>query len=219
MLRVNEIFETIQGEGKFTGTPSTFIRLQGCSVGCPWCDTKHTWPALDKREISIDAVLAKGEHGHPTWAKMSATYIAARLSMLRPRHFVLTGGEPCEQDILDLTRRLADVGTVQLETSGTFEISVDGRTFVTLSPKIDMPGGLKVLPQAIERADEIKFPIETAADVEKLDAILRPPQRFSSKVWLQPVSQGKEATEACIALCMARNWKLSLQAHKYAGLR
>ena len=43
MLKINEIFDTIQGEAYFTGTPATFIRLQGCPVGCAWCDTKHTW--------------------------------------------------------------------------------------------------------------------------------------------------------------------------------
>ena len=43
MLKINEIFDTIQGEAFYTGTPATFIRLQGCPVGCHWCDTKHTW--------------------------------------------------------------------------------------------------------------------------------------------------------------------------------
>lgn len=40
-LLVNEIFWSLQGEGAFTGTPSVFFRLQGCSVGCPWCDTGY----------------------------------------------------------------------------------------------------------------------------------------------------------------------------------
>ncbi len=44
---INEMFQTLQGEGYFTGVPAIFIRLQGCPVGCAWCDTKHTgtsWP-------------------------------------------------------------------------------------------------------------------------------------------------------------------------------
>ena len=43
---INEIFQTIQGEGVFTGLPAIFVRLQGCPVGCPWCDTRHTWVCL-----------------------------------------------------------------------------------------------------------------------------------------------------------------------------
>ncbi len=48
---VNEIFETIQGEATYTGTPAVFVRLQGCPVGCPWCDTKHTWDVELDKEI------------------------------------------------------------------------------------------------------------------------------------------------------------------------
>lgn len=41
--QVNEIFTSVQGEGVLTGSPATFIRLQGCTVGCPWCDSRKTW--------------------------------------------------------------------------------------------------------------------------------------------------------------------------------
>ena len=41
LFKINELFETIQGEGTFTGVPSIFLRLQGCPVGCSWCDTKQ----------------------------------------------------------------------------------------------------------------------------------------------------------------------------------
>ncbi|EBW9852653.1 7-carboxy-7-deazaguanine synthase QueE, partial [Salmonella enterica subsp. enterica serovar Typhimurium] len=47
---INEMFQTLQGEGYFTGVPAIFIRLQGCPVGCAWCDTKHTWDKLSDRE-------------------------------------------------------------------------------------------------------------------------------------------------------------------------
>ncbi len=49
---INEMFQTLQGEGYFTGVPAIFIRLQGCPVGCAWCDTKHTWEKLEDREVS-----------------------------------------------------------------------------------------------------------------------------------------------------------------------
>ena len=60
MLRINEVFPTIQGEATYTGTPATFIRLQGCPVGCSWCDTKHTWPiGLERKKISQEEMEAK----------------------------------------------------------------------------------------------------------------------------------------------------------------
>ncbi len=46
---INEMFQTLQGEGYFTGVPAIFIRLQGCPVGCARCDTKHTWEKLEDR--------------------------------------------------------------------------------------------------------------------------------------------------------------------------
>lgn len=52
---INEMFQTLQGEGYFTGVPAIFIRLQGCPVGCAWCDTKHTWDKLEDREVSCTA--------------------------------------------------------------------------------------------------------------------------------------------------------------------
>lgn len=46
---INEIFQTLQGEGVFTGVPAIFVRLQRCPVGCSWCDTKHTWEQLPEK--------------------------------------------------------------------------------------------------------------------------------------------------------------------------
>ncbi|PTA21507.1 hypothetical protein C9E21_29480 [Escherichia coli] len=53
---INEMFQTLQGEGYFTGVPAIFIRLQGCPVGCAWCDTKHTWEKLEDREVSLFSI-------------------------------------------------------------------------------------------------------------------------------------------------------------------
>ncbi len=56
---INEMFQTLQGEGYFTGVPAIFIRLQGCPVGCARCDTKHTREKLEDREVSLFSILAK----------------------------------------------------------------------------------------------------------------------------------------------------------------
>jgi 7-carboxy-7-deazaguanine synthase len=129
-------------------------------------------------------------------------------------HCVLTGGEPCSQDILLLTRRLMEAGlAVQLETSGTEPIRVAGGVFVTLSPK----GARPPLEESWARADEVKLPVQSPADIERYEGHLAalPP----AKVCLQPVSQGREATALCIRTCMARGWRLSLQMHKYLDIR
>lgn len=219
MLRVNEIFPTIQGEAHWTGTPATFIRLQGCPVGCSWCDTKHTWSeGLPSKQVSIEVMLEKVDPS-PTWAEMNPEQIVEAVSKFSPRHFVITGGEPCAQDLWSLTTELQTLGTVQVETSGTHEIKAVPGTWVTVSPKIGMAGGLKVRGDAMQRADEIKFPVETAEDIKRLEELLARHPANGRLVWLQPVSQDDEATELCVRACMTRRWSLSIQTHKYAGIR
>jgi 7-carboxy-7-deazaguanine synthase len=218
VLRVNEMFPTIQGEANWTGTPSTFIRLQGCPVGCHWCDTKHTWTVNEKKRISVDEMLTK-EDNAPTWAEMNEMEVMAAVSTMGPRHFVITGGEPCIYDLFLLTANLKTLGSVQVETSGTHEVKVVPGTWVTVSPKIGMAGGLAVRGDAMQRADEIKFPVETAEDIERLEQLLKQHPANGRLVWLQPVSQGEEATALCLDACRRNRWRLSLQTHKYAGLR
>jgi 7-carboxy-7-deazaguanine synthase len=218
VLRINEIFPTIQGEACWTGMPATFIRLQGCPVGCSWCDTKHTWPEGHQRKrVSIVEMLDKVDPA-PTWAEMSAEQIVENVSYMQPRHFVITGGEPLAQNIWLLTAQLLTLGTVQVETSGTHPVHVAPGTWVTVSPKVDMAGGLEVLPQALDEADEIKMPIERAEDITNLLELLdgRKPK---GSVWLQPVSQGEDATRLCVEACLEHRWRLSIQTHKYAGVR
>lgn len=223
MLRVNEIFTTIQGEATFTGTPSTFVRLQGCPVGCPWCDTKYTWhPGSERSEISIEEMIAKTDAA-PTWASIDARALLEHL-VSGPRHVVFTGGEPFEQDLSLITGALAKQGiSCQVETSGTANIRAHQDTWITVSPKINMPGGRSVLRSSLIRANEIKLPVEFVDDLDRWDALVAEmdlDQAMESRpIWLQPISQGDDATRLCIDACMERNYKLSIQTHKYAGLR
>lgn len=219
MLRVNEIFETIQGEARWTGTPSVFIRLQGCPVGCPWCDTKHTWPAgSESGVISFQQMLEKDKDA-PTFAEVGYLTLFNHCKRAKPNHYVITGGEPFAQDISDLTSALSQIGTVQVETSGTHPVKCDDQTWITLSPKIGMPGGFEVLPSAVQRANEIKMPARRRDDIEKVKNLLTATGKRMVDVWLQPISMGVEATDLCVDACLEYGYKLSIQTHKVANIR
>lgn len=218
---VNEIFPTIQGEGRWAGTPGVFVRLQGCDVGFPWCDTKNTWHLAAADETDPEAVLAKTSSS-PTWGMMDVLAIAARVQLLAggARLVVITGGEPCTYDLIGLASTLIGAGFgVQVETSGTYEVRCHPKAWITVSPKIDMPGGRALDGQAIDRADEIKFVIGKPADLAKLDALIRQHGVSREKVWLQPVSMQAKATALCVQTCLERGYRLSVQAHKVIGVR
>lgn len=217
-LPINEVFETLQSEGAQAGTPSIFVRLQGCAVGCPWCDTKHTWVVDSGQCISIDQMLAK-QSDVSTYALLSAEELVAVAAGLQSRHVVLTGGEPCDYDLTELTSKLLQAGkTVQVETSGTAPVRVAPEVWVTCSPKIGMPGGLAVLPAVVLRADEIKMPVGKMRDVEALMMLLDATGARGA-VFLQPLSTLEKATLLCIEEARKRGWRVSLQLHKFHGLR
>ncbi|MEP2601628.1 MAG: 7-carboxy-7-deazaguanine synthase QueE, partial [Paraglaciecola sp.] len=136
------------------------------------------------------------------------------------KHVVITGGEPCMYDLTELTSYLIGLGySVQIETSGTYEIQCHKDTWVTVSPKVNMPGGRPVLKSAMLRANEIKHPIAMQKHVDELDQVLSLLEDGSSpQIYLQPISQQKRATELAIKTCIARNWRLSLQTHKFIGI-
>ncbi|MCB8932112.1 MAG: 7-carboxy-7-deazaguanine synthase QueE [Chthonomonadaceae bacterium] len=101
-MRIAEIFASIQGEGRWAGTPSTFVRVSGCNLRCAWCDTPYaSWS--------------------PEGPSMDVGAIAARVAELGVRHVVLTGGEPMLfEGVVPLAERLAEgEHVVTVETAGT----------------------------------------------------------------------------------------------------
>lgn len=220
MYKVNEIFETIQGEGNYTGTPSIFLRLQGCPVGCSWCDTKHTWDIHPDLLIQLgDTTQKKADSDH--WANTDAKGIVELFHErgYRARHVVITGGEPCMYDLNPLCELLHQQGfSTQIETSGTFEILAPDTTWVTVSPKVNMKGGYPVLTSCLERANEIKHPVAMEKHVEELKELLQSINTAGKYIYLQPISQKAKATKLAIEACMANNWRLSVQVHKYLGI-
>ncbi|MDA7793749.1 7-carboxy-7-deazaguanine synthase QueE [Glaciecola sp.] len=218
---VNEIFESIQGEGRFTGVPSVFLRLQGCPVGCPWCDTQHTWPVANEDIITVTQLREKNAEA-PTHAYMSVAGFLDEYSKrgYQARHIVITGGEPAMHDLLPLTTELLAQGwSVQIETSGTFALLCHKDVFVTVSPKINMPGKFPILPQVMARANEIKHAIAMQKHVDELQALLvECPVTDDTLIYLQPISQQARATELAVTTCIKHNWRLSLQTHKFIGI-
>ncbi|MGL5407750.1 MAG: 7-carboxy-7-deazaguanine synthase QueE, partial [Shewanella sp.] len=133
------------------------------------------------------------------------------------RHVVITGGEPCMYDLQPLTQLLTASGfTTQIETSGTFDVQCSESTWVTVSPKLNMRGGLAMRPQALYRANEIKHPVGTQKDIDNLHGLIADFElRKEVVIALQPISQKQRATEMCIEACVKNNWRLSVQTHKY----
>jgi 7-carboxy-7-deazaguanine synthase len=193
-MQINEIFNSIQGEGYFAGTPATFVRLQGCGVGCGWCDTKHSWDKRAGAEMQINEIIRS----------------------VSRQHVIITGGEPCEQELGELTQALSGK-FIQLETSGTSPLSGEFN-WVTLSPKINMPGGKAVLDNVISKCNELKFVIGKQSDIKNLDRIIKK-LSSSAVIYLQPVSQSKKALEICLEQCATRGFSLSVQTHKFLGIR
>jgi 7-carboxy-7-deazaguanine synthase len=101
-IRVSEVFASIQGEGPSVGTPSAFVRLQGCTVGCAWCDTKYSWDRGGGRETSLDAVLAE----------VGASGLG---------NAVVTGGEPLEHPAFAplIVALKQSAYRIEVETAGT----------------------------------------------------------------------------------------------------
>ena len=218
---VNDLYATIQGEGVMTGVPMVLLRLHGCPVGCPFCDTKETWEVdPTQRALTLDEALGTNEK----YAAASGIGIANRIESEFEDYLwvLLTGGEPARYDLEPLVTQLHRHGyKVALETSGTmighFGANVD---HVCVSPKINMPGGLHVLPSVLASADEIKMVVGSQKHIDQLDTLLeRVVLKSGATICLQPMSQSEKATELCIRTVQERGWRLSLQTHKYMNVR
>jgi len=152
MLRVNEIYASIQGEGTRAGRPCTLIRLAGCNLRCAWCDTKHAYDA--GRPMSLAEVLAAAKE-------------------LAIGQVMVTGGEPLlQQECPALLSALCDAGhETLLMTNGSLDISgVDERVIRCLDVKCPASGqsGSALWPnlESLRASDEVKFVIAERGDYD-----------------------------------------------------
>lgn len=195
LMKVNEIFYSLQGEGFFTGVPSVFVRFAGCNLRCAFCDTDFS----DFTEMSEDEIVAE-------------------VGACPARHVVITGGEPVLQLTASLVKRIQDGGrTVQIETNGTRALPEGCRPdWVTCSPKFVFCGNARL---KIEIIDELKVVYDGIADISVYDGIK------AGVYSLQPCDVGdpvrnKSIIEAAIDYCKSHpQWRLSLQTHKMTGIR
>lgn len=196
---VMEVFSTLQGEGEHTGTPSYFIRLAGCDVACAWCDVKESWDVAGFPKQDVSEIVAGA--------------IASNLTTV-----VLTGGEPCMYDLQPLTDGLHAAGlSVHIETSGSSPITGDYE-WITLSPKKFK----SCLDENFAKADELKVVVVNKHDLEwaREQAEKVGP---SCVLYLQPEWSRKEKSQELMLEFFqsthGRGWKMSVQTHKYLGLR
>ncbi len=141
-MKVAEIFRSIQGEGRLTGTESVFVRTSGCNLRCGYCDTSYASWTPEGEELSVDEILARvGElrasPRPPFLAALPSPPDAASPPPGDVRHVVLTGGEPMLfAESIPLTARLSAAGWhVTIETSGTLYLPVTC-DLMSISPKL-----------------------------------------------------------------------------------
>jgi 7-carboxy-7-deazaguanine synthase len=216
-VEVHSIFLTIQGEGPYAGQPAVFVRLTGCTLQCPDCDTEYT----KKRErMSVQDVFIKilDEKGDDP------------VSLV-----VITGGEPFRQNIAPLAWMLLNGRmNVQVETNGT--VFLEGfpyqATCVVVSPKGP------VNPRLAQAACGCKNPtykyVVEEGYVDPADGLPtsvlgrgvrpdRPPPNFPGEIILQPADMLDKALNAangaaCVKSCLKFGYRLGAQLHKFFNL-
>lgn len=203
-FRVNDIFYSLQGEGRNTGRAAVFVRFSGCNLRCSFCDTDFS-----------------------AFREMTADEIIRTISDYPARFVVLTGGEPTLQVTEDFVDQLHQAGfEVAMETNGILPApgNID---WVTVSPKGTHPsppyegGGNVSLAEQQRLPDEIKVIFDGKTDPEEF--LPNPLKGKEVLFYLQPCDVGdpqknKEITDACVEYIKQHpRWRLSLQTHKLVG--
>jgi len=201
-LPIHETFQsTVQGEGYWTGSLVDFIRLSGCPVRCPWCDTGYAdgGANLPRLERSIGELLAE----------------------IKSPRVVITGGEPfIHKHLPALVQVLSTADKqVNIETSGSFWQEISPAAWITLSPKEHINSKYPVQSQFWSRANEVKIVIETGTEIDFYEKYLSTHPNLL--VYLQPewYSFSKSLPLIFQILQKKPDYKLSLQTHKYIGVQ
>jgi len=210
VYRVKELFYTLQGEGANAGTPAVFCRFAGCNL---WTGREADRATAVCRFCDTDFVGTDGPGGgnFADAAMLAQAIDAAWPAGARGQRFaVCTGGEPLLQLDAALIQALrARAFRIAIETNGTRPVP-PGVDWVCVSPKASAP-------LALQRGDELKlvFP-QPGAEPERYERL------DFTHFFLQPMDgpARKHNTAAAVAYCLAHpRWRLSLQTHKFLGIR
>lgn len=212
-IQLSEVFTSTQGEGIYTGVPMLFIRFQGCSLGCTWCDSRYTWDPKKGREWTwegLEARIKKERDSNLEWA-------------------CITGGEPLEYP-REFRQLVVILSTwkykIEVETSGLLEIPwtlnfwVDSWVVDLKSPgsgvtKAPILDDLRIL----RTCDQLKCVISNEGDLEYVEKTLEQNPTLA-QVLISPVfdNQGfldQGLTQRCVDFCLKFGYRLSLQTHKF----
>lgn len=161
-MKVIEIFESIQGEGTFLGMPAIFVRLGGCNLHCPFCDTKNSW----------------GDQG----VEKEIGDIVSEVLLYHSPIVVITGGEPSiNEDLIPLAKMLKQGGKkVHLETNGTHDVDHTYFDWIVCSPKKETRF------RVCCTADELKYVVTPEFSPERDIASSTISAYGNGHIWLQP---------------------------------
>jgi 7-carboxy-7-deazaguanine synthase len=203
VLKINEIFHSIQGESRHAGRPCVFVRLTGCNLRCVWCDTEYAFHEGSDRTVG-DVVRQVAAYG--------------------TRYVLVTGGEPLAQEgVHDLIGTLLDDGyEVAIETGGSLDLSpVDRRAMVVVDLKCPGSGMCEKNRwenlALLKPGDEVKFVVADRADYEwSREAIARHGLLGRCGLLLSPV-HGVLDPRALAGWILEDRLpvRLQLQIHKY----
>lgn len=207
--RIAEAFYSIQGEGATAGLPAIFVRLQGCTVGCGWCDTKYSWDAAGGREVDLPGLLDE-------------------VAAFPCRRVVITGGEPLESALFPpLAAALAAREyVVEVETSGTRAPAPEAAAGIQWNVSLKLSGSgvpesTRVNAEAIRaflaRGAWWKFVVGEPSEIAEA---LRLAERFAlprERVLLQPEGLRAEDLAArtpwLVEACKAHGFRFSPRLH------
>lgn len=213
VVAIHSVFYTIQGEGPLAGHPALFIRLAGCNLQCPNCDTDYT----STRTLQTPEKV---------WDTVVATIGPGKCSLV-----VLTGGEPLRQDIDPLVTLLVKKGMrVQVETNGTLPPIGSWPYFeavtIVCSPKTQHVNKL-LEPNVDAYKYVLDYQHQHWNDGLPTLALCHPnpehkvarPTRPGTPIYVQPEDSydsdhNRKNVDACINVCQAEGYILGVQMHK-----
>lgn len=201
ILKVVEIFPTIQGEGPFVGRSATFVRLSGCNLACDFCDTEFD----EYQELSIEKIIQE-------------------ISLNSAKLVIITGGEPLRQPIEKLCQKLISKGyQIQIETNGTIYRNLPQEVSIVCSPKVTNGAYHKIRSDLLSKISALKFIISSHKEEYNNVAQLGQDE-FKIPVYVQPMDEYDEEKnnknkELAAKICQENDYILSLQIHKILGLR